>query len=238
MVSDDPESFADLDGHYSFGGQLNLPGVGAVDTEGCKLGEALCQSPATQQTPQIQQQAQILDSVITTLNDGLPGGSAASGAEKEIWNIIAGLWDDARRGFDFTTAPLPMLSGSNTDEKAFMATTAFVSLGVPFGGKAKAPEAAYSVYRILEGEETVYVGITNNLARRSAEHGADLEKIAGGLTRGQARGVEQALIEHHGLAKNGGTLTNKINSIAKTKGSFYEEAVAFGRQLLRSISYY
>ena len=51
-----------------------------------------------------------------------------------------------------------------------------------------------------------------------------------------ARGVEQALMEHHGLAKNGGTLLNKINSIAKTN-PIYEEAVDFGRRVLKEIGY-
>lgn len=100
----------------------------------------------------------------------------------------------------------------------------------------KGAEEAYSVYRIAEEGETTYVGITNNLGRRAAEHGKDLERIAGGLTKKEARGAEQALIEHHGLGKNGGTLTNKINSIARTN-SIYDEAVTFGRQLLQSLSY-
>ena len=63
-----------------------------------------------------------------------------------------------------------------------------------------------------------------------------LNRIASGLTRQEARGVEQALIEKHGLAKAGGTLVNKINSIAATN-PIYKEAVAFGRQLLQSLNY-
>ena len=64
----------------------------------------------------------------------------------------------------------------------------------------------------------------------------ELTKVVGGLTRTGAKGVEQALIEHHGLAKNGGTLANQINSIAKSN-PIYERAVAFGRQVLQSIGY-
>lgn len=75
------------------------------------------------------------------------------------------------------------------------------------------------------------VRITNNLGRRAAEHGADLKPIAYGLTRSQARGLEQAVIEDRGLAKNGGTLLNKINSIARSN-PMYNNAVQFGRQLL------
>jgi hypothetical protein len=101
---------------------------------------------------------------------------------------------------------------------------------------AKDAEEAVSVYKIAKEGETTYVGITNNIARRSAEHGADLKEVAGGLTRNQARGVEQALIEHHGLASNGGTLTNKINSISRAN-TIYHEAVTFGRMFLQSIHY-
>ena len=36
------------------------------------------------------------------------------------------------------------------------------------------------------------------------------------LSREDARAVEQALIEIHGLSKNGGTLMNRINSIARS----------------------
>ena len=64
---------------------------------------------------------------------------------------------------------------------------------------------------------TQYVGITNNIARRQAEHlaskGIEIEPLMKNLSRSDARAVEQALIEIHGLGKNGGTLINKINSI-------------------------
>ena len=59
-------------------------------------------------------------------------------------------------------------------------------------------------------------------------------ELAGGLTRQGARSVEQALIEHHGLAKNGGTLENKINSISP-QGSGFREAVAIGVQVLHGL---
>jgi hypothetical protein len=82
----------------------------------------------------------------------------------------------------------------------------------------------------------VYAGITNNLARRALEHGEQLTEIATGLTRQQARAVEQALIEQYGLAKGGGALLNKINSIAQSN-PIYQEAVQYGRTLLQSIGY-
>jgi len=48
--------------------------------------------------------------------------------------------------------------------------------------------------------------------------------------------VEQAIIEQQGLAKNGGKLTNKINSIAPCN-SIYKEAVEYGRQVLQAIGF-
>jgi len=104
---------------------------------------------------------------------------------------------------------------------------------------AKGAEESYTAYRVVEEGKTTYVGITKRtLAVRGAEHGKELEQVAGGLTKKEARGVEQALIEHHGLGKDGGTLINRINSISATRNpSFYQEAVTFGRQLLQSLSY-
>ncbi len=85
-----------------------------------------------------------------------------------------------------------------------------------------------------------YVGITNNIARRAAEHlsqkGIQIRELMGGLCRFDARAVEQALIEIHGLAKNGGTLLNKINSIAQSNPK-YAEALQRGYDLLKSIGY-
>jgi hypothetical protein len=109
------------------------------------------------------------------------------------------------------------------------------STGAAGGGAA--------VYRALDaGKQTVYVGVTNDFARRGAEHlrttGIRIESIPGldNLTRIQARGVEQALINLHGLAKNGGTLLNKINSIA-THNPVYQSAVQFGKEMLKSVNY-
>src|SRR5690606_31006613 len=69
---------------------------------------------------------------------------------------------------------------------------------------------ATTVYRSVSSAGTVqYVGITNNLARRAAEHlaekGIEIEKVMDGLSRADARSVEQVLIEFHGLSRNGGT---------------------------------
>lgn len=47
-----------------------------------------------------------------------------------------------------------------------------------------------------------------------------------------ARAVEQCLIEYYGLMKNGGTLINKINSIAKTN-KIYAQSLKLGWYLLK-----
>jgi hypothetical protein len=97
------------------------------------------------------------------------------------------------------------------------------------------------VYRSVNAAGQVqYVGITNNLARRAAEHlaskGIQIEKLMGGLSRADARAVEQALIEVHGLGKSGGTLLNRINSIALSNPA-HAAQVQRGYELLQSIGY-
>jgi len=94
------------------------------------------------------------------------------------------------------------------------------------------------VYHSLKNGETQYVGITNSFVRRSGEHASRfvIEPIVQGLTRADARAVEQALIEIHKLGKNGGTLLNKINSISPSN-PIYSEAVERGMSILRSIGY-
>lgn len=99
----------------------------------------------------------------------------------------------------------------------------------------------HSVYRSLNSTKQVqYVGITNEVARRYAEHlrqsGFRIQKLLGGLSRDDARAVEQALIEMHGLAKNGGTLLNRINGISRSNPR-YAAMVRRGRELLESIGY-
>lgn len=56
------------------------------------------------------------------------------------------------------------------------------------------------------------------------------------LSRSDAKAVEQTLIELHKLEKNGGTLINKINSIAKSNPG-YEDAIKRGGEILLEIGY-
>lgn len=80
-----------------------------------------------------------------------------------------------------------------------------------------------------------YVGITNDVARRQAEHmrtkGIKIESILDNVSRNDAKALEQTLIELAGLEKNGGTLMNKINSISKTNPD-YAKQLERGQELL------
>jgi len=126
-----------------------------------------------------------------------------------------------------------------------LSTSGGLALGLAPTAMAMAVEGsgggAHSVYISLSTQGRVqYAGITNNLARRSVEHlrqnGFEIQKLLGKLTRDDARAVEQALIEMHGLAKNGGTLVNRINSIARSNPR-YAAMLRRGRELLESIGY-
>ena len=95
------------------------------------------------------------------------------------------------------------------------------------------------VYRAFNrAGEVIYVGITNNFLRRVAQHGRRFQDIRrltdDSLTREAARGVEQALINHYGLQRNGGRLVNRINSIARNN-PIYQRAVTEGEEILRRL---
>ena len=86
-----------------------------------------------------------------------------------------------------------------------------------------------------------YIGITNDMARRSAEHaraGRSFTPVpipgASNLSRGEARAIEQACIDLGGLAPAGGLLENRINSISPSR-DYKDAAVAFGLAKLKEI---
>ena len=76
-----------------------------------------------------------------------------------------------------------------------------------------------------------YIGITNDFARRQAEHlrasGWEIEPYITDLSRNAARAVEQVLIEYYGLDN----LYNKINSIAPSN-TIYQGAIGIGKFIL------
>ena len=86
-----------------------------------------------------------------------------------------------------------------------------------------------------------YVGITSQFAIRQATHlrtkGIFIEKALEGLSKADARAVEQVLIEMYQLGgKSGqtGQLLNRINSISKTNPG-YGQALQRGAELLIEI---
>lgn len=98
------------------------------------------------------------------------------------------------------------------------------------------------VYRAVRNGKTVYVGITKNFAARAAAHlrlkGIQITQIPGlsGLSRFDARAVEQVLINRYKLVNDGGTLINKINSIARSN-EIYDEAIARGLSILQKLKF-
>jgi RHS repeat-associated protein len=101
----------------------------------------------------------------------------------------------------------------------------------------------YCVYQaVLEDGAPTYIGMTKNPVRRAMEHlrsprGIAIKPIKGleRLTEADARAVEQVLIERNGISPNG-TLTNKINSIAKSN-PIYPGAIKRGNYLLKRAGY-
>ena len=97
-----------------------------------------------------------------------------------------------------------------------------------------------SVYISKNGYgEIQYVGIINNIIRRAKEHlitkGIQIRSIMTGLSRIDARLLEQYIIEVNGLGKNGGTLLNKINSISPKKIN-YSQLMQKGNELFELIN--
>ena len=100
---------------------------------------------------------------------------------------------------------------------------------------------SHTVYQEVAGGATRYVGLTGRtLAARAGEHlretGRVIQPVVTGLSRAAARATEQALIEEHGLVREGGTLVNKINSIARSNPA-YQTAKNLGQSILRELGY-
>jgi hypothetical protein len=105
-------------------------------------------------------------------------------------------------------------------------------------GKAeKAAQESVTAYQIIKDGKVAYVGITNNIARRSAEHGEVLQTVATLPSRSHAAKRElwsKRLLSIMGSKKTGGALSNKMNSISPARLGF-REAVALGMQVLHSV---
>jgi len=133
-------------------------------------------------------------------------------------------------------APLSLAAAVDT----VTVSAAGATLVLAPGAVAMANAGDTTVYISKNGDRVQYVGITNDLARRATEQlrhkGILIDELMTGLSREDARAVEQALIEIHGLQKNGGTLLNLVNSIARSNPK-YAAMLRRGLELLESIGY-
>jgi len=116
------------------------------------------------------------------------------------------------------------------------------ALVVQLGKAAKRIDTGVSVYRgVDEAGEVVYYGISNDVPRRARQHkyarrGFQVESLDDleGLTRAEARAVEQALLVR---SRNAGRpLENKINAVSPSRWDYYDQ-VAIGEYILRFHGY-
>jgi RHS repeat-associated protein len=142
---------------------------------------------------------------------------------------------------DYDLAAMRQLFGM--DAKVVEAQLMIIGVIVPGGPEVKAAEGVaeagnIAVYIAVKDGKTIYVGITNNLERRAVEQlknlGVQIRPIANGLSRDQARGVEQAVINNLKRTSEGGPLVNRINSI-RAGSETYRQYVPFGETLLHNI---
>jgi uncharacterized membrane protein len=162
---------------------------------------------------------------------GLPGAARAS--------ILA----ESQGGFRWAVVG-EVSSVALSAEEAFTITLAPGAVAMtaqgPGGGSSSSGKTSVYVSRDETTEQVDYAGITDDIARRTAEQfrqkGIHIRALMENLSREDARAVEQALIEIHGLSKNGGTLMNRINSIARSNPK-YAAALRRGLELLESIGY-
>ena len=144
---------------------------------------------------------------------------------------------------------IPFVSGVGETAKGMRATDKVLDAADSLNDARKATDRTLDAIKTAaknldEGDNFVYiargsdgiieyVGITNDFVRRKTEwaaKGRQIEHYIDGLDRNSARIVEQTVIETFGMSKNGGRLTNKINSIS-TKNPLYEAVKSFKKMI-------
>lgn len=104
----------------------------------------------------------------------------------------------------------------------------------------KNAETGVHVYAGVSAGKSVYAGITNNIGRRQLQHGTRFlvqQMTRSGVTRGEARAIEEALIARAGgTVREGGTYQNINHSISPNQ-SYYQQAVDWGEAWLGRIGY-
>ncbi|HEV7706484.1 MAG TPA: RHS repeat-associated core domain-containing protein [Gemmatimonadaceae bacterium] len=142
-----------------------------------------------------------------------------------------------------TVAVAASASGLATASTGLVTISAHVATAAVIGSAEIAVSAAkagiYSVYESATAGKG-YIGSTNNMARRNSEHlrgpkQMSIRELFSGLSKDEKAGVEQVLIEERGLQKDGGTLLNQINAIAKGTDR-YNRLKALGEKVIQASS--
>lgn len=158
---------------------------------------------------------------VQSLNDDLPcNGNLADCKDSMFKSMGGGGGGGAKRS---TTSDKP--SSAQLDG----AQAGSIKVGKETGSNKN------SVYLSRRSDGSIeYCGVTCSMTRRAAEHlresGRIITELTGQLSRYQAKGIEQAIIEKVGLPN----LSNVINSIA-TSNPNYNAAVSFGRSFLEGL---
>jgi RHS repeat-associated protein len=147
------------------------------------------------------------------------------------------LWGGAHVGFLIGAAALGCAALSAGCATAIEGTLGIGAAASADGDPTNEMQAGTNtVYRVVEGSKTIYVGITRDFQTRASywsnQNGWQIQPISGlykALSRLDARAVEQVLIEHFGIDN----LANKINSIAASN-PIYTDAIQRGRDILNA----
>jgi hypothetical protein len=183
----------------------------------------------------------LVDPLGLSAERGFSGGLSQSSGFGALDGIQVGL-DAVSLGLDATGvgaavswAPDLLNAGISLGRGDYTGAGLSAAAAVPFfGAAANAARVARTadtyVYLGIRDGQSVYTGITNNIARRQAQHGDRFllrQVTPDPVTRHEARAIEQAIIN-----RNPG-FENKINSISPNR-SWYNEAVDFGEAWLKS----
>lgn len=172
--------------------------------------------------------------------------------DRDLLSAVSDLVDIAPGAGDVASTVEKLLKFSRKSDRGRRAAEAVLRrLPLPAAVKERAKRALTrgkgvlpSRFDVGPAENVVYkgdgyVGITKNFTQRKAQHaaaGRDFtpEKIAGadGLTRFEARAIEEACIVELGMKDAGGSLQNKRHSISP-KDPDYQDALEWARAFLR-----
>lgn len=193
-----------------------------------------------------------LTAIANSTNDFLSNvGNAITSFEKSVFenakSAVKSAWDNFALDGNVYTEYVPTSAGLYP--KIQDITFADADTLVKDIDKLRRDDTAriYMVYKLIDPKVQVneevgitqydqikYIGMTMNLKARTLRHANDREKkglsepivIKDGLTKQEARIVEQTYITAGGLAKYNGQLKNKINSIGD-KGKLYSDYYNF-----------